>query len=236
MNDYKNVYILSYKKNGSWNPVLNLSKKRFENQGFTPKAVEGYNLKKNPEIKRNEIVYLNFLDKIIPHIKSKNITDGFLFAEDDAYVSNIVTPEFLKRKIKANNGHKNIIRIGYQKVLAHTPKSTYPRGYFCVGNQLIWFPKGCIPHLEKIMKMKAPQHLNGFFSKDIELRKKGYDIILLDQDKQSGNKYNKYVREIEHISTTMERTRKGKRLSSIARNNQRRNNRTKTKKRKFLFI
>ncbi len=236
MNDYKNVYILSYKNNGSWNPVLNLSKKRFKNQGFTPKAVEGYNLKKNPEIKRNEIVYLNFLDKIIPHIKKQNITDGFLFAEDDAYVSDIITPEFLKKKIQDNNGHKNIIRIGYQKVLAHSPPSTYPRGYFCVGNQLIWFPKNCINDLEEVMKMKNPQHLNGFFSKDIELRKRGFDTILLDKEKQSGNKYNRYVREIEHISTTMERTRKGKRLSSIARNNKKRNNKTKTKKRTFLFL
>ena len=57
----------------------------------------------------------------------------------------------------------------------------------------------CLP-LEEIMRMKIHQHLNGFFSKDVELRKKGYDIILLDKEKQSGNKYNRYVREIEHIS------------------------------------
>ena len=235
MKDYQNVYILSYKKNSKWNPVLELSKKRFKMQGFNPIPVEGYNLNKHPEIKRNEIVYLNFLDKIIPHIKKQNIKDGFLFAEDDAYVSDIITPEFLKKKIKANKGSKNIIRIGYQKVLAHYGPS-YPRNYFCVGNQLIWFPKGCIKHLEDIMRMKNPQHLNGFFSKDVELRKRGYDIILLDKEKQSGNKYNKYVREIEHHSITMDKTRLGKRLSSIARNNKRRTNMNRTKKRKNLFF
>ena len=59
---------------------------------------------------------------------------------------------------------------------------------------------------------------------------------MLDKEKQSGNKYNRYVREIEHISTTIETTRKGKRLSSIARNNKRRANMNRTKKRKNLFF
>lgn len=236
MNDYKNVYIISYKNNGSWPDVLDLSMKRFKKQGFKTKTIEGYNLKKHPEIARNHVVYLNLVDKVLPYIKKQNIKDGFLLAEDDAYVSDIITPEFLKKKIKANKGHKNIIRIGYQKVLAHSPPSTYPRGYYCVGTQLIWFPKSCIKDLEEVMKIKTPQHLNGFFSKDKELKKRGFDTILLDKEKQSGNKYNKYVREIEHHSITMDKTRLGKRLSSIARNNKRRNNIYRTKKRKNLFF
>jgi len=226
---------------------MDLAKKRFKKQGFKTKDVEGYNLKNHPKIKRNHVVYLNLVDKVLPQIKKQNIQDGFLLAEDDAYVSDIITPNFLKERIKAKNGHKNIIRIGYQKVLAHSPPSTYPRGYYCVGTQLIWFPKNCIKDLEEVMQMKTPQHLNGFFSKDKELKKRGFDTILLDEDIQSGSKYNRYVREIEHHSITMDKTRLGKRESSINRNNKRkktnntkkrnRNNKNNnTKKRKFLFL
>ena len=91
MNDFAKVYIISYKKNGKWNDVSNISINRFHEQGFRTELIEGYNLKDYPEIKRNHIVYLNLLDKVLKVIKKRNIKEGFFIAEDDAFPADYVT-------------------------------------------------------------------------------------------------------------------------------------------------
>lgn len=202
------VLIMSYKKNGQWNPTFNYSKKRFEQMGYTVKPIEGYNLKENSEIKPNQVVYLNLKDKVLPYLKEELGNElGVLVAEDDAYISDILTPEFLENKLK-NNGYKNrIIRIGYQKVLKQKKKNIYPRGYFCVGNQLIWFPTSQVSKLESELNRQRPQHLNGFLSKNVKL-----NIKLLDHAKQI-YQGEKYVNEIEHVSATTKQIRKGMKLT-----------------------
>ena len=62
------VLVMSYKKNGKWNPTYNYSKKRFTQMGYTVKPIEGYNLKENQEIKPNQVVYLNLKDKVLPYL------------------------------------------------------------------------------------------------------------------------------------------------------------------------
>jgi len=216
--DYQTIYIVSYKKDGQWNPISTESISRFRKQGFKTQLIEGYNLKQHPEIKRNEIVYRNLLDKVIPFLIKKKVKSGVFVAEDDAYPNDFVTPEFLRKRItntKYANKYKNkILRVGYQKVL-NEKRTGYPRGYYCVGTQLLWIPKSQLQKLEQIMKQTKPQHLNGFFSKNIDI-----DVELLDAHVQISKK-TKYVLEMEHDSLTMNRTRKGKRQSSIMRNNKR---------------
>ena len=114
-------------------------------------------------------------------------------AEDDAYVADFLSPDFLLSKLEQNNHKKSIIKVGYQKVLKH-PTDKYPRGYFCVGNQLIWFPRKQMVLLEKELNKSKAQHLNGFLSKNMNL-----DVKLLDQEIQ---RKKKYVFELEHISAT----------------------------------
>ena len=68
-------------------------------------------------------------------------------------------------------------------------------------------------NLERVMKNATAQHLNGFFSKTEDIV-----VEVLDPHVQVSKK-TKYVLELEHGSLTTDRTRKGKRESSIARNN-----------------
>ena len=214
MGDYAKIFIMSYKQNGKWNPISDICVTRFKKQGFRVERICGYNIKEHPEIKRNEMVYRNFLDKVIPYLKKMNAHTGYFVAEDDAYPNDFVTPDFLKKRI--NNpkyGYKNkIVRVGYQKNLKDQRKE-YPNGYMCVGNQLNWFPAKKLLYLEMLMKTSNPQHLDGFFSKT-----KDIDVEVLDPHVQISKK-TKYILEIEHNSLTMDRKRKGKRKSSILRNN-----------------
>ena len=61
------------------------------------------------------------------------------------------------------------------------------------------------------MNNSNAQHLNGFFSKNMDI-----PVELLDRDIQI-KKRHKYVFELEHSSLTMEGTRTGKHESSIER-------------------
>ena len=47
------VLVMTYKKNGRWNPSFSISKKRFQKLGYKVTPIEGYNLKEHPEIKPN---------------------------------------------------------------------------------------------------------------------------------------------------------------------------------------
>jgi len=191
------VYIVSYKYQGIWNSILDICKKRYEDLGFKTEIVEGFSLKEHTHIKPNEVVYLNFLFKVLPILEKNNIS-GILVSEDDAYLSSFVTPEFLKNKLEENDYHNNLIRIGYQKVLKQHDK---PRGYICVGNQLTWIPKTLLVALKEDMFSKTRQHLDCYFSKNLKILE-----IVLDKELQ---KTNKYVKEIEHHSFVLGKIRKG---------------------------
>ena len=196
------VFIVSYKNNNEWNPILLKSELRFKTNGFKVKKIAGYNLKNNPNIKRYEVVYLNLLNKVIPTLeKSKINTDGFFIAEDDAYLSDNIDYNYLKDRIVKIKNYKNkIIRIGYQKILKHM-NSTY-----VVGTQLIWIPIKQISKIKTIMGNTKPQHLDGFLSK-----LKGIPIVLLDSNIQIKNK-KLYVKEIEHHSSILGKIRHGIKL------------------------
>ena len=152
------VYLISYKKEGNkWNPLMTISKKRFESKGFKVKSVKGFSLSEHPQIKKNEVVYLNFLEKALPVLgKNAKDSDGFFVAEDDAYLSDAVDFSYLEKRIKRVKNYTNkIIRIGYQKITS--------TGYI-VGTQLVWIPRTQINNLTELMKQRRPQHFDGFLS------------------------------------------------------------------------
>jgi hypothetical protein len=177
---------------------LTYSKKRFKDLGYNVIIVEGYNIKDNPEIKPNQICYRNLLDKIFPLVKDTKI--GFLVAEDDAYLQDILTPKYLLSRLKNSKYLTNIIRVGYQKKLTQSGK-TYPLGYYLVGTQLLWFPKKLYKTIIEDMMKKRPQHLDGYLSK-----LKDINVQILDEQIQ---KKKKYVLELEHISSTTGKKRSG---------------------------
>ena len=209
-NGSNTVFILSYKKNGLWNELSNVSKARFKKKGFLPRVVEGYNLsdpkKNDPDMKKTHLVYRNFLDKILPSVeryrKKHKLVDGFFFAEDDAYLDERVDFDFLMKRLKTVDYKNKILRVGYQKVLGKNRPE-----YFVVGNQLIWVPLSKISGLKESLEKSVPQHLNGFFSK----RENTLGIEVLDHDIQK--REGKYVHEIEHQSITRGNIRKGLKLT-----------------------
>ena len=144
------VFIMSYKKDINnkriWNEISNITKKNFVNNGFKVKMVEGYNIKEYPEIKKNKLVYINFITKAIikgeKYLKNNN-DDGFFIAEDDAWIN--LSFDNLKQTIKLSP-NTPLIRVGYQKIL----KENLPRGYFCVGAQLQWIPRNMIEQIKKV--------------------------------------------------------------------------------------
>lgn len=194
------VFIMSYKKDINnkriWNEISNITKKNFVNNGFKVKMVEGYNIKEYPEIKKNKLVYLNFINKAIikgeKYLKNNN-DDGFFIAEDDAWIN--LSFDNLKQTIKLSP-NTPLIRVGYQKIL----KENLPRGYFCVGAQLQWIPRNMIEQIKKVMTINKAQHLDGFLSKNIEL-----DIVLAEKG---------LVSECAHVSLTLEKYRNGKNCSN----------------------
>ena len=191
------VYIISYKTNGEYNPILKDSKERFEEQGFKVKVIEGYNLKDYPNMKRSTVVYRNYEKalKEIPH----NI--GLFIAEDDCYLNDGITFEFLRDRIHDIPDYNNkVIRVGYQKILK---EKTFN---YVVGSQLIWIPETMIESVATEMRNTTPQHLDGFLSKPRKM-----NVVLLDYHEQMINK-NKYAVEIEHYSHILGAIRKGKKL------------------------
>ena len=187
------VYIISYKTNGEYNPILKDSKNRFEEQGFNVTVIDGYNLKDYPDMKRSTVVYRNF-QKALKEISSPN---GIFVAEDDCYLNDGITFEFLRDRIQAIPDYNiKVIRVGYQKILKD----------YVVGTQLIWIPNSIIESVAEEMRNTTPQHLDGFLSKPRKM-----NVILLDRHEQMVNK-NKYAVEIEHYSHILGAVRKGKKL------------------------
>ena len=96
----------------------------------------------------------HLLDKVIPFLLKKKIKSGAFVAEDDAYPNDFVTPDFFKKRItnqKYASKYKNkILRVGYQKVL-NEKRTGYPRGYYCVGTQLLWIPKSQLLKLKEAL-------------------------------------------------------------------------------------
>lgn len=206
------VYIISFKKEGVWNELMPFSKHRFKKLGYNVKVINGYNMKEHPEIKTNQIVYLNVRDKVLPQAKRDNNEEGFFIAEDDAFPKEFLTKDFLLERMKLEKyDYKNtILRIGYQKKLKQKGAS-YPLGYYLVGSQLTWIPSSLLDKLINHMNDKRPQHLNGYFSK---LKPNELKIGILDEEEQKG-KGNKYVDEFEHSSSILPggKVRKGLKLN-----------------------
>ena len=188
------VYIISYKTNGEYNPILKDSKNRFEEQNFKVKVIEGYNLKDYPDMRRSTVVYKNFqkaLNEVVPALS------GYFVAEDDCYLNDGITFEFLRDRIQAIPDYNiKVIRVGYQKILKD----------YVVGTQLIWIPETIIESVAEEMLNTTPQHLDGFLSKPRKM-----NVVLLDEHEQMVNK-NKYAVEIEHYSHILGAVRKGKKL------------------------
>ena len=207
--EFKNIYLISYKKNGVWNPVKYESEKRFKEKGFSVTTFEGYSLKEHPDIKPNQVCYRN-IQKFFyenPSLLKKKVS-GFFISEDDSYVADFVNPKFLQDRLEnVENYQSKIIRVGYQKILKYKVSKEHPRGYYVVGTQLLWFPKKSIKTIMGEFETKRAQHLNGFLSKNINL-----DVELLDSEEQILNK-KKYVFEIEHLSTTTGKIRRGKKIT-----------------------
>ena len=77
--------------------------------------------------------------------------------------------------------------MGYQKVL-NEKRTGYPRGYYCVGTQLLWIPKSQLLKLKEVMTNTSAQHLNGFFSKNVDI-----NIELLDAHVQISKKPSMFL-------------------------------------------
>jgi hypothetical protein len=208
-NEFKNIYLISYKKNGKWNPIMEESRKRYDQMGFNVKLFEGFSLKEHPEIKPNEVCYRNIQKFFFENknlTKNKNIK-GFLISEDDSFVADQVIPAFLQKQIQAVKDYeRKIIRVGYQKIVRIAPTTDNSDGTYVVGTQLLWFPRLIIEDILKRFEERKAQHLNGFLSKD-----KFLPVELLDKSEQIDRK-NKYVLELEHVSTTTGKVRKGKKV------------------------
>lgn len=207
------VFLVSFKKiiNGGkkWNEIVHISENNFKKNNFKVQKIEGYNIKDHTEIKRNQIVYKNVLDKVLKKahnylLKNSN-ANGFYIAEDDAFIN--LTLENLKKRLKEHGFSLSkksgpLLRIGYQKKLKD---NRFPRGYYCVGTQLIWIPKDQLKKLKIIMEQTTPQHFNGFLSKTMTI-----NIELIPQTKK-----NRIVDEIEHESLTLGRIRRGRVLNKL---------------------
>ena len=191
------VFMISYKKNingtKKWNEITKYTKENFKDKGFKVFMVEGYFKKDYPDIKINQLVYLNFIDKAIPKIekflgKNKNV-DGVFIAEDDAWIN--PTYSELRKTLKLGR-NETLIRVGYQKKLKMNKTDTF----YVVGTQLIWIPRNSIEHIKEVMLHSQPQHLNGFFSKNKKLK-----VVLAEKG---------LVDECEHLSLTSKKIRRGR--------------------------
>lgn len=150
----KPIYFVTYDRGKG---ELNIDDVIYNNtlqKKFTPKFIKGYNLKDNPDIKNTQVVYKNLLEKVLPRLK-KMKAKGYLVAEDDALVN--ANAKELNRIIIKNGGAKNILWIGYQKILKKKGEVDY-----IVGSQLIYIPRQRIDQLERVMKESRPQHLDRF--------------------------------------------------------------------------
>ena len=194
------IFIVSYKKKGKWNDIMHTCEKRFKEKGFTTKVVEGYNLLNHSDLKRNTVVYRNILDKIIPILEKTN-DDGILFSEDDSYLADFCDKKFINKKLKENS-FKKILRIGYQKILKYPKAKEHQRILLCRSS--INLVSSSLVKIKYEMENNRAQHFDGFLSKNMNL-----DIKLLDREIQ---KNKKYVYELEHFSTTINKVRKGLKL------------------------
>ena len=133
------------------------------------------------------------MPKALKYLKKNPSSKGVLVAEDDAWLNDSINSSYFEKKLKSSGA---IIRIGYQKVLKDR---NIEKKEYVVGTQLIWIPRKSINKLIESMKSTRPQHLNGFMSKTKKVN--------INRMKQSMK--NKLVSELEHISLTTGKTRKG---------------------------
>ena len=200
----KPIYFVTYDRGKG---ELNIDDVIYNNtlqKKFTPKYIKGYNLKENPDIKAQKVMYLNVRDKVLPKLM-KMKARGYLIAEDDAIIN--FTSEELDIIIK-KNGQDNILWIGYQKIL-HRPGIID----FVVGGQMIYIPRTRLRKMKEVMDTVRPQHYDGFlFRYRDEI---GLKIVpqKLNVEFNSNNLYpvpSKLVDEMTRQSSITNIKRKGK--------------------------
>jgi hypothetical protein len=165
------VFIISYKNGNEWNKILEKSMNIWKDKGFDPEPIQGYNWGLT-NFKKNTLVYRNLLEFVLPivemYLEDDTNIEGVLVSEDDASMR-LSYDEFKNYKFKDKN---MIYRLGYQ---GFQRNRQYPRGYYCNGFTLTYFPRDTIDNLKYVMNKTRPQHIDGFFSKNMEI-----DVEVLD--------------------------------------------------------
>ena len=150
----KPIYFVTYDRGKG---ELNIDDVIYNNtlqKKFTPKYIKGYNLKDNPDIKAQKVMYLNVRDKVLPKLM-KMKARGYLIAEDDAIVNPLAKQ--LNKIIQKQGGANHILWIGYQKILKKKGEIDY-----IVGSQLIYVPRKLLRQMKEVMDKSRPQLFDRF--------------------------------------------------------------------------
>lgn len=202
------IYFISFEKDDGFLNIDSTIINNAKEKKYIPKFIKGYSLKQHPEIKKTQIMYLNFLHKAIPFLMKKK-EYGFLCAEDDAII-NIPSNELTE--IINKNGKNNILWLGYQKILKKKGEID-----FVVGGQLIYIPKSRLEHLRDIMNNTRPQLIDRFLLN----KRQQIGLKLVPQNLKKiyseSNADGKLVSEMTSESATTGKVRKGVNLQPLGR-------------------
>ena len=202
------IYFITYEKDDGFLNIDSAIIKNAREKKYTPKFIKGYSLKQHPEIKKTQLVYLNFLHKAIPFLMKRKAY-GFLYAEDDAII-NIPSNELTE--IINKNGKDNILWIGYQKILRKKGEIDY-----VVGGQLLYIPKSRLEHLKVVLNNTRPQHMDRFLLN----KRQQIGLKLVPQNLKKiyskSNPDGKLVSEMTSQSATTGKVRKGVNLQPLGR-------------------
>ena len=145
-------FLLSHTNSKTISICLN----RLKQFDIIPNVIYGYEPKRN-NIKKNHIVFLNLLDKIL-----NNIDEDFVFMEDDTYINENI--------INYCNSDRDFVWIANQWVR---------KSYIC-GCNIFYVNKNFIETLKNKMKLTRPQHLDRFLFLHIV---KNYNCEVIDNFK-----------------------------------------------------
>ena len=204
----KPVYFITYEKEDGQFNIDNVITKNAIEKKYTPRLIKGFNLKQQPEIKKTQLVFLNFLKKVIPFLMKRKAS-GFIYAEDDAIIN---VPSDKLNEIIDENGRDNILWLGYQKILRKKGEIDY-----VVGGQMLYIPMSRLEHLLVVMNNTRPQHFDRFLlnkSKQIGLKLVPQNLKKIYSE---SNPDGKLVSEMTSQSATTGKVRKGTNLESEGR-------------------
>jgi len=202
------IYFITYEKEDGFLNIDTAIINNTREKKYTPKFIKGYSLKQHPEIKKTQLVYLNFLHKAIPFLMKRKAY-GFLYAEDDAIIN---VPSNKLTEIINKNGKDNILWLGYQKILKKKGEIDY-----VVGGQLLYIPKSRLEHLRVVMNNTRPQHMDRFLLN----KRQQIGLKLVPQNLKKiyseSNPEGKIVSEMTSQSATTGKVRKGVNLQPMGR-------------------